>query len=105
MKQKYLFGLTGLSVIVAVVVALVGLFNVQAADHKDSPLAAEDPAADLTDIYAFRSPAHNDNLVAVMNVNPLSLPGSLSYAFAPDVLYQLHVNNTSGLTDNAVVNV
>jgi hypothetical protein len=65
------------------------VFGAGAADHKDSPATAGDPAADITDIYAFRSPANNNNLVAILNVNPLSVPGSLAYNFSPSVLYQI----------------
>jgi len=104
-KHKYLLGITGLGIILALVLGLVGVFGAGAADHKDSPTAAGDPAADITDIYAFRSPANNNNVVAILNVNPLSVPGSFAYNFSPNVAYQFHVNNTGGLTDNATVTI
>ena len=51
----------------AAAVALLGLAGVVgaaklgpgsglASSHREAPLIAEDPAADLTDLYAFRSP-------------------------------------------------
>ena len=53
-------------------------FAAQAASHREAPLIALDPAADLTDVYAFvsyddehlkRAPADR-RVTFVMNVNP-----------------------------------
>ena len=46
----------------------------QGADHRDGPLSTANPTADITDVYAFRSPADNNNLVVAINVNPLIVP-------------------------------
>ncbi len=76
-----------------------------AADHLDAPSIGQDPAADITDIYAFRSPENADNLVAVLNVNPLSIPGATDRGFASDVVYGIHVDNTGDLVADATVGV
>ena len=47
------------------VVALVVFRPLEGADHTDAPGATGDPAADITDVYAFRSPENLDNLETV----------------------------------------
>lgn len=47
------------------------------------------PGADITDVYAFPSPANANNVVLVMDVHPLIAPGQgTSTFFYPAVLYQ-----------------
>lgn len=46
-------------------------------DHFSGPRALADPAADITDVYAFPSPDRPGNLVLVMNVFPLAAPTAL----------------------------
>jgi Domain of unknown function (DUF4331) len=55
-------------------------------DHFSGPRALADPAADITDVYAFPSPERPGHLVLVMNVFPLAAPtalfsDALSYRF------------------------
>src|SRR5262245_30642357 len=40
------------------------------ASHREAPLIALDPAADITDVYAFRSWANPGKVVFIMNVIP-----------------------------------
>src|SRR5713226_2392310 len=42
---------------------------ITASDHKDSMLLAGDPAADIADLYTFRSPTNPANVVLVMTVS------------------------------------
>ena len=39
----------------------------QASSHREAPLISEDPAADNTDLYAFRSPDKPNTLTIVSN--------------------------------------
>src|SRR5215813_956005 len=74
-----------------------------AASHREAPLIAQDPTADLTDVYAFVSydvdnlgrPAQDRRLTLIMNVIPGQDPadGPNYFNFADDVLYELHVDN------------
>jgi len=75
----------------------------QAASHREAPLIALDPAADLTDVYAFvsydddnlkRAPADR-RVTFVMNVNPGQNPadGPNYFNFADDVVYRLNIDN------------
>ncbi len=82
----------------------LGAGGVRSADHADAPLAASDRAADLADVYAFRSPERPDNLVVALTVNPLTAPAAnASSNFAPGVNYNIHVDNTGDLVADATV--
>ncbi len=63
--------------------------------HREAPLIADDPLADNTDLYAFRSPANPDKVIIIANYIPFELPqgGPNYYNFATDVRYEIHVDN------------
>jgi Domain of unknown function (DUF4331) len=63
-----------------------------AASHREAPLIALDPTADLTDVYAFRSWENSDKAVFIMNVIPQQTPASGPNFFNLDdeVLYAFH---------------
>lgn len=84
------------------IVAPVAVFG---ADHFDAPAISEDQSADITDVYAFRSLENPNNLVVAVNVNPFSVPGSVARNFSPDVLYQIHVDNTGDFKADATVGI
>ncbi len=98
MLKRFMFLLAPLAV-----VAVVAL-TANAADHRDSPSVENDPAADITDVYAFRSPQNNDNLVVALDVNGLTPPAELRN-FASDVTYDIHVDNTGDLVADATASV
>src|SRR6266852_956487 len=86
----------------ASVALALGATAAGAASHREAPLMALDPAADLTDVYAFVS-YDADNaarslgdrrVTLIMNVLPGQEPGSGPnyYAFDDNVLYVLHVD-------------
>ncbi|MBL8064578.1 MAG: DUF4331 domain-containing protein [Chthonomonadaceae bacterium] len=66
-----------------------------AASHSDAPMMLLDPAANITDVYAFIGRNNNDVKVLnlVMNTNPLEDPGNgvIYYRFDDDVMYELNV--------------
>jgi hypothetical protein len=66
-----------------------------ASSHREAPVIANDPAADNTDLYAFRSPDRPDTVTLVANYIPLEEPaGGPNFAkFDDSVLYELHVDN------------
>jgi len=83
------------------------------ASHREAPLIAQDPSADITDVYAFvsydednlaRAPADR-RLTLIMNVVPGqdSADGPNYFNFADDVLYRLHIdNNADGQAEDIV---
>ncbi|HEY0580831.1 MAG TPA: DUF4331 family protein, partial [Chloroflexota bacterium] len=64
-----------------------------ASSHREAPMIAGDPYADLTDVYAFVSPDKADTVTLIMNAIPYQDPmgGPNYYQFDPKVRYQLHV--------------
>jgi hypothetical protein len=68
-----------------------------ASSHREAPLIAEDPSADLTDVYAFRSPDKPSTVTILANVIPGEDPaaGPNWYTFSPNARYSLKID-TSG---------
>ncbi len=92
--------------IALITVALATVGSTRGADHRDSPGVEGDPAADLADVYAFRSPENSDNLVVAMTVNGLTAPPeNTTRDFATDVTYNIHVDNTGDNVADATVSV
>ena len=100
MKLKILTGgLIGLAVIGGVIFA---------ADHIDAPAVtgpnSTSPANDITDIYAFQSPADNNKMVFVLNTQGLLSPtASASAAFSKNVMYEVNVDNTGDNVEDLVI--
>ena len=65
-----------------------------AASHREAPKIALDPAADITDVYFFRSWEDSSKVVLIMNVIPGQEPssGPNYFNFDDDVLYVIHVD-------------
>jgi hypothetical protein len=75
------------------------------ASHREAPLIALDPAADITDVYAFRSWADPTKVVFIMNVLPGEDPsdGPNYFSFDDHVLYRIHIdNNKDGEAEDVV---
>ena len=66
----------------------------QASSHREAPLISEDPAADNTDLYAFRSPDKPNTLTIVSNWIPGEDPaaGPNWYTFSPGARYNIFVD-------------
>src|SRR5580700_1039319 len=63
--------------------------------HISGPRAVAEPAADITDLYAFPSPEHPGRLVLVLNTLPFALPTA---AFSDGLIYRFRLRP---LTANA----
>jgi Domain of unknown function (DUF4331) len=73
-----------------------------ASSHREAPLISEDPSADNTDLYAFRSPDKPDTLTIVSNFIPGEDPaaGPNYYTFSPTARYDIYVDrNGDGRPD------
>src|SRR3982751_3938177 len=73
-----------------------------ASSHREAPLIADDPTADNTDLYAFRSPDKPDTLTILSNVIPGEDPaaGPNYYTFSPTARYNIYVDrNGDGKAD------
>jgi hypothetical protein len=81
---------------------LSGVSPAFASSHREAPLISQDPVADNTDVYMFRSPDQTDSVTIVANYLPMEYPGGGPnfYRFGDDVLYEMHVfNNTDNRED------
>jgi hypothetical protein len=58
-------------------------------------LISNDPLADNTDLYAFRSPTNANKIVIIANYVPGQLPqgGPNYYSFGENIRYEIHVDN------------
>lgn len=90
--------------------ALSGQHNkLEASSHREAPLIADDPLADNTDLYAFRSPdgAANDanaTVTIIANYIPLELPqgGPNFNTFGENIRYEIHVKNNPATTGDDI---
>ncbi len=82
-------------IFVGIIMALLGSLSVYASSHREAPFIANDPLADNTDLYVFRSPANPDNVVIIANYIPLELPeGGPNYStFGENIRYEIHIKN------------
>ena len=58
----------------ALIMMLWGIQPVLASSHREAPLIANDPLADNTDLYAFRSPDDPNTMTIIANYIPAELP-------------------------------
>src|SRR5690348_16534236 len=72
----------------------IGPATGSASSHREAPLIAEDPSADLTDLYAFRSPDKPTTVTLLANVIPGEDPaaGPNWYTFSPGARYNIKVD-------------
>jgi len=76
-----------------------------ASSHREAPLIANDPLADNTDVYAFRSPCDTNSVVLIANYIPFEHPagGPNYYNFGTDVRYEIHVDNDASKAGDEIV--
>ena len=100
MKKKLLFG----GLLGAVLIGGI----IYAADHIDAP-AVTGPGSvslgnDITDIYAFQSPADNSKMVFVLNTQGLMSPAvSKTASFPSNVMYEINIDNTGDNVEDLVL--
>ena len=76
-----------------------------ASSHREAPLIANDPLADNTDLYAFRSPDDTNMVTLIANYVPAELPqgGPNYFTFGTNIRYEIHVNNGTDLTQDQII--
>lgn len=100
MKKKFVLGgLIGLLAVGGIIIA---------ADHIDAPAVtgpgSTSPGNDITDIYAFQSPADNSKMVFVINTQGLLSPAaSATASFPSNVMYELNIDNTGDNVEDLVI--
>src|SRR6478672_2059573 len=79
-------------------------FSGFASSHREAPLISNDPLADNTDVYAFRSPDDPSTVTIIANYIPFESPegGPNWYTFGENIRYEIHIKNklSSPTTDD-----
>ncbi len=78
------------------------------ASHREAPLMALDPAADLTDVYFFRSWEDPSKVILILNVIPGQEPssGPNYFNFDDGVLYRFNIDtNADGVAEDVAIEV
>ena len=78
-----------------------------AANHREAPITALDPKADITDVYAFVSYGGANagtHVTMILGVDPLLEPanGPNWFLFDPDILYEIKVDNSNDAVADVV---
>lgn len=88
------FNLRKITLALLAIVACAASYLI-AADHIDAP-AVTGTGSDITDIYAFQSPANDDNIVFVVNVQGLLAPSATAAAsFDEEVMIEINIDNSA----------
>ena len=79
-----------------------------AADHIDAPAVTGTGnvslGTDITDVYAFQSPADNSKMVFVINTQGLLSPGATGAAqFPGNAMYEVNIDNTGDNVEDLVI--
>jgi uncharacterized protein DUF4331 len=106
MRKLLFFRQRRLATLTAVVAAIgtAGIVRLaRGSDHQDTPEVELNPAADMTDVYAFPG-ASPDRTVLVLNSWAFITPAQTANTyFDPNLLYQFKVdNNTDGVEDKII---
>ena len=94
-RQRWLVAVPLAATAAAVAVALAPPFG-GASSHREAPSISQDPTADNTDVYAFRSPDAPGTATLIANFVPFQEPagGPNFHRFSDDVKYEVKVDNT-----------
>ncbi len=88
------------SVILIFLALIMSAASVYGAGHREAPITALDPKADITDVYAFKSydgSTTGTHITMIMCVDPFLEPanGPNWFPFDPDILYEINVDNNN----------
>lgn len=90
-------------ILVAVLISMLPQLQATASSHREAPLISNDPLADNTDLYVFRSPCDTNKIVIIANYIPFEHPagGPNWYTFGQNIRYEIHIKNkATGMTDD-----
>jgi len=84
---------------------LLVALTAKASSHREAPLIANDPLADNTDVYAFRSPDNPNTITIIANYIPAELPhGGPNYnTFGENIRYEIHIDNDAANHGDEIV--
>lgn len=76
-----------------------------ASSHREAPLISNDPLADNTDLYAFKSPCDSNKIVLIANYIPFEHPagGPNWYTFGENIRYEIHIDNNPATPGDDII--
>ena len=76
-----------------------------ASSHREAPLISNDPLADNTDLYAFKSPTDAEKIILIANYIPFEHPagGPNWYSFGTNIRYEIHIDNKTTTTGDDII--
>jgi hypothetical protein len=91
--------------LILVLALLTGSLVTNASSHREAPLISNDPLADNTDVYAFRSPDDPNTITIIANYIPFELPegGPNYYTFGTNIRYEIHIKNKTTTTADDIL--
>ena len=94
-----------LSLIALLALGCLNPVQTLASSHREAPLISNDPLADNTDVYAFKSPVDAEKIVLIASYIPFELPqgGPNYYTFGSNIRYEIHVDNNASTTGDDIV--
>ncbi len=94
-----------LSIHLLLVVLACSTASLFGSSHREAPLIANDPLADNTDLYAFRSPDDPNTVTLIANYIPMQLPfgGPNYYSFGENIRYEIHIDNDVTTTGDDII--
>ncbi len=80
-------------------------FTAFGSSHREAPLISNDPLADNTDVYAFKSPTDAEKIILIANYIPFEHPagGPNWYNFGTNIRYEIHIDNKTSTTGDDIV--
>ncbi|MGI8952330.1 MAG: DUF4331 family protein [Chitinophagaceae bacterium] len=80
-------------------------YSAMASSHREAPLIANDPLADNTDLYVFRSPDNPNKITIIANYVPFQLPqgGPNYYSFGENIRYEIHIDNNTATPGDDII--
>jgi len=90
--------------IVAMALILLPFTGAIASSHREAPLISNDPLADNTDLYVFKSPCDASKMIIIANYIPFEHPagGPNWYTFGENIRYEIHVKNSATTTGDDI---
>ena len=91
--------------VLSLMLCLIWSFSATASSHREAPLISNDPLADNTDLYAFRSPCDAEKIVIIANYIPFEHPagGPNWYSFGENIRYEIHIDNDASTPGDDIV--
>jgi hypothetical protein len=94
-KIKFMRRKVYASILLVTLLTTIFPFGAFASSHREAPLISNDPLADNTDLYAFRSPDDPNKITIIACYIPGQLPqgGPNYYQFGENIRYEIHIDN------------